>query len=307
MIIMKPTNLATQQPSSLSIIFFGSSKYSPIVAQKLQQKLGITLVVTIPDKPKGRERKLTANPMSEFAIKNKIEVLTASQLTSEIVTKIAAKNPDFLVVNDYGLILPDELLKIPKYAPLNVHHSLLPKYRGPSPAPSAILAGNKTTGVTIIKMTTEVDAGPILAQKGYTLDPKETTDSLLIKLNTIGSEILTEAINDYLAGRAKPVKQDQSKTTYTQRFKKEDGFININTPPDPKRLDRMIRAFYPWPGVYTKLKIKSEKLKIIKFLPGDPFLIQPEGKRPLTISEFKNGYPQQYEQIKKLLEKQAHS
>lgn len=318
--MIKSNSLIAQQPTNPKIVFFGSSKYSPIVAQKLQQKLGITLVVTIPDKPKGRERKLTANPMSEFAIKNKIEVLTANKLTSEIVTKIATKSPDFLTVDDYGLILPDELIKIPKYAPLNVHHSLLPKYRGPSPAPSAILAGEKTTGVTIIKMTSGVDAGPILAQKKYTLDPKETTNSLLIKLNTIGSEILTEVINDYLAGRAKPVKQEQSKTTYTQRFKKENGFININTPPDPKRLDRMIRAFYPWPCVWTELEATSGKRQVtrlrIKLLPPpilltphptDPFLIQPEGKRPLTISEFKNGYPQQYEQIKKLLDKQAHS
>lgn len=308
--MIKSNSLIAQQPTNPKIVFFGSSKYSPIVAQKLQQEFGIILIVTTPDKPKGRERKLTPNPVSEFAVKNKIAVLATDKLTSETVSKIAAKNPDFLAVADYGLILPGELLALPKYAPLNVHHSMLPKYRGPSPAPSAILAGEKISGVTIIEMTTGVDAGPILTQKEYALDLDETTDSLLTRLNKLGAEILIGAIKDYLDGEEKPLDQEDSQATYTRRFTKEDGRIDLQNPPDSIILGRMIRAFYPWPGVYTKLKMKNEKLKIIKFLPNlptilptyhptDPFIVQPEGKKPMTIREFLNGYPE----IKTLIEK----
>src|SRR3989344_905134 len=145
----------------LSIVFFGSSKYSTIVEEALEKKFGLKLVVTIPDRPSGRTRKLTPNPVKEFAVHHKIPFLTFDELNEAEVEEIDKVKPDFLVVADYGKILPSELLEIPKYAPLNVHHSLLPKYRCPSPAPAAILAGDKITGVTIIQMTEDVDAGPI--------------------------------------------------------------------------------------------------------------------------------------------------
>ena len=314
-----PNSPITQTPNSLKVAFFGSSKYSVIVKKALTDKFGLALVVTAPDKPSGRKRKLTPTRVKELALKNKIDVITPAKLDKTAIENITKAQPDFLVVCDYGLILPKELLKVPKYGALNIHHSLLPKYRGPTPVPSAILAGEKKSGVTIISMAEDVDAGDILAQKEYILKEDETCDSLLTALNTQGAQLVIDVIESYLSGSVKKIKQDSSKATLTHRLTKQDGFIDLDNPPDPEKLDRMIRAYHTWPGVWSKVpskdrstsggKVKSEKSVIIKFLPPtilpshkptDPFLIQPEGKRAMSIKEFKNGYPAIYEQIKHL-------
>ena len=284
----------------MNIVFFGSSKYSTIVQKALNDKFGLALSATAPDKPSGRQRKLTATAVKEFALKNKIAVTTPAKLDKPAIENIAKTQPDFLVVADYGLILPPELLKLPKYDALNVHHSLLPKYRGPSPAPAAILAGEKKSGVTIISMSKDVDAGDILAQKENILKENETADSLLTALNALGAKLVINVIENYLAGSVKKNKQDDSKATYTHRLTKQNGLIDLTYPPDPQTLNRMIRAYFPWPGVWTEIesRVKSQESKkiIIKFLPGN--LIQPEGKRAMSISEFRNGYPEVFQQIK---------
>lgn len=268
----------------MKIVFFGSSKFSVIVANSLKKHHNLCLVVTIPDKEKGRKNILTPSPVKTFALENDILVLEVSRLGSGDVKKIKSFSPDFLVVADYGLFLPDSLLAIPKYAALNVHHSLLPKYRGPSPAPTAILNGEKISGVSIIEMSNQLDAGDILSQKKYTLLPTETTETLLTKLNELGGEIIIPVISDYIVGKTKPVLQDESKATYTKHMCKEDGFIDLANSPTPEKLDRMTRAYYPWPGVWTRLQDK-----IIKFLPNKT--IQVEGKKPISYKDFVNGYP----------------
>ncbi|MBI2599157.1 methionyl-tRNA formyltransferase [Candidatus Curtissbacteria bacterium] len=277
----------------MKIAFFGNTKYSVIDARILNDKFGLLLIVTKPDKPTGRKRELIPNPVKQFAQEKKVPFLEADKLGKNIISKIKDYHPDFSVVADYGLILPKEVLGIAKYASLNVHHSLLPKYRGPSPAPSAILAGETVSGVTIIRMTEDIDAGDILAQKEYELSEDETTDSLLAKLNTLGGELVCGVIENYLD--LKPKKQDGSKVSQTQRLKKPDGFIDLENPPDAEMLDRMIRAYFPWPTVWTKLDGK-----IIKLLPNG--LIQPEGKRTMSIKEFKNGYPKAFQKISALFE-----
>ena len=304
----------------MKIVFFGNSKYSSLVARAVQSKFGLSLVVTKPDKPAGRQKQLTPNPVKEFAQKSNLPVLTCDNLDKASLETIAKVRPDFLVVADYGLILPKDLLTLPKFAAFNVHHSLLPKYRGPSPTPAVILAGEKESGVTIIAMTEKVDAGNILAQEKYLLKVDETSDSLLIRLNNLGAKILILTIKNYLKGEVKPQRQDNSKASYTHRLKKEDGFIDLENPPNPVTFDRMIRAYYPWPGVWSKvtlrrtqsdaehgrsIKVRSGKSVLIKFLPGN--LIQPEGKRPMSISEFRNGYPEVFEQIKHLFSQKAQS
>src|SRR5204863_4157406 len=135
------------QKSKINIVFFGSSYYSVIIAKALQKAFGLSLVVTIPDKPVGRKQILTPSPVKIFALEQKIPVITANKLTDEVIEQIRLYQPDFLVVSDYGLILPKKLLQLPKHAPLNVHHALLPEYRGPSPAQFAILHGEEKTGV----------------------------------------------------------------------------------------------------------------------------------------------------------------
>lgn len=276
----------------MKIVFFGNTEYSTIVEKALHEKFGLSLVVTIPDRP-NRKNQLIPNPVKQFATRNNISVITTEKLDKLTIKKIKAHLPDFLVVADYGLILPKELLGLPKYAPLNVHHSLLPKYRGPSPAPTAILNGDKISGVTIIKMTERVDAGDILAQEEYELKDDETTDSLLIKLNTLGGKIIIPIIERYINGTAKAKKQDESKATLTPRLNKNNGYVELENPPSPVTLDRMTRAYFPWPGVWTLLRLKASEGQAkdlrIKFLPGKK--IQVEGKKAMSYKDFVNGYP----------------
>lgn len=282
----------------MNIIFFGSSKYSTIVAKALHQNIGLAAVVTLPDTPIGRHKTITPNPVKIFAQDNNVPVITADKLDSMTIEKIARLEPDFLVIADYGKILPQVLLELPKYAPINVHHSLLPKYRGPSPATSAILEGVPTSGVSIIEMNEKVDAGDILAQKGYLLKKNETRESLLTALNTIGGEIIIPVLHEYIQGKIKKIAQDEAKATFTPKIKKADGFIDNDNPPSPEQINRMIRAYYPWPTVWTKLQLNG-KSKIIKLLPENK--IQAEGGKPMSIKDFLNGYPQLKEKLKTLL------
>lgn len=271
----------------VKVVFFGSSKYSVIVAKNLLERFGLSAVVTTSDKPVGRGKILTPNPVKLFALENHIPVITALRLDGKIAESIKNLSPDFLVIADFGLILPNELLSAPKYAPLNVHHSLLPKYRGPSPAPTAILNGDKISGVTIIKMSEKLDGGEILAQKEYALKPDETTDSLLARLNELGSQIIIPVIEHFKKYEENAIKQDESRASFTRKITKEDGYIDLDKPHSPQKLDRMIRAYYPWPGVWSR-QIINNKSSIIKFLPQQK--LQVEGKKPMTYKDFLNGY-----------------
>ncbi len=281
----------------LKIVFLGNTKFSLIGAQIIHQKIGLSQIVTLPDRP-DKKGNPAPNPLKTFAIENKIPYLLVDKITDEIVAQIEALNPDFLVVEDYGLILPPQLLTVPKYLSLNIHHSLLPKYRGTSPAPFAILAGDKITGVTVIAMNDKVDAGDILAQKNYEMKPDETTESLLTELNKLGGEIIIPVIENYAKGKIDAKKQDESKATYTMRMSKSDGQIDLNKPPDKAKLDRMIRAYYPWPTVWTKARIKNQELRI-KFLPKQK--LQVDGGKPMSLKDFFNGYPELKNQIEKLV------
>lgn len=298
----------------MNIVFFGNTKYSTISEEALHKKFGLSAVVTLPDRIVGRKKILTANPVKVFAVLNKIPVIEAEKISKEIIEQIKGKssgsisnytlnairytlNPDFLVVADYGLILPSELLALPKIAALNIHHSLLPKYRGPSPAPTAILNGDKISGVSVIKMSEELDAGDILSQKEYELKKDETTDSLLSKLNEIGADIIMPVIENYKEIEQNAIKQDTSKATFTKKMTKKDGFINLDNPPSKEKIDQMIRAYFPWPNVWTKLRIKNDELRI-KFLPKQK--IQVEGKNPVSVKDFFNGYPESKEWIEKI-------
>src|SRR5258708_27435631 len=171
----------------MKLAFFGNSIYSCIGAKIIHQTYPLSLVVTIPDRVLGRKKTLTPSSTKDFALKFNIPFLETDKLDSKTIAQITILKPDFLIVEDYGLILPNTLLQSPKYASLNIHHSLLPKYRGPSPVPSTILSGESQSGVSVIEMTESVDAGDILAQEVYSLEGDETTDSLLKTLNAMGA------------------------------------------------------------------------------------------------------------------------
>jgi methionyl-tRNA formyltransferase len=261
----------------MKIVFFGSSKYSLIGARTVHEQLGLLLVVTVP-----------GSPLEEFAVERNIPYIATDRLTDEIIAEIAKAEPDFLVVEDYGLILPDKLLKLPKFVSLNVHHSLLPKYRGPSPAPAAILSGDKVSGVSIIEMSNIVDGGDIYAQTEYVLKKDETTDSLLRELNKLGGELVVSVVRTIGKGKATKIKQDETKTTSTKFMQKSDGFVDL-TKTLPEEFDRKVRAYFPWPGVWTKAVLNGNEEKIVKFLPEKR--IQVEGKKEMRYKDFLNGYP----------------
>jgi len=337
--------------SKPKIVFFGTPQFAVCALQKLiDEKLSPQLVITAPDKPIGRKQILTPSPVKILAQKNKIPTAIPSKIrdNQEILDKIGKLNPDLLIVAAYGKILPRELLDIPKFGSINVHASILPKYRGASPIQSAILEGESQTGVTIMLMDEKMDEGDIISLQKAPIEHNDTCQSLSERLAEIGSKLLIETIPKYLkwrqnpkslknagappladipevkrnpkdrsvndlldvengSGRVKiiflpPFPQNHSKATYTKIIKKEDGQIDLQPPPKAENLGRMIRAFYPWPGVWIRWQISDGKYQIIKFLPNNPFLIQPEGKRPMTIKEFLNGHPEAKGLIEKLLD-----
>ncbi|MCR4305517.1 MAG: methionyl-tRNA formyltransferase, partial [Candidatus Daviesbacteria bacterium] len=205
---------------------------------------------------------------------------------------------DLAVVAAYGKILTRKELNAPKYGSINIHPSLLPKYRGPSPIQSAILNGDKVSGIAIIKIDEEMDHGPILYQDSLELSDMDTFDTLSKKMFLRSAEILPQVIIDFIAGKINPKEQNHSAATFCKLLTKEGGYFDINNPPSPEQLDRLIRAYHPWPGVWTKWSpsshpegrnINPKDLKIVKFLPEG--LLQMEGKKAIPLRDFLNGYP----------------
>lgn len=199
---------------------------------------------------------------------------------------------DLAVVAAYGHILTAKELNTPKHGAINIHPSLLPKYRGPSPIQQAILNGDKTTGITIIKMDQEIDHGLIIYQISLKLSNEDNFQILSKKMFQTAAEVLPKIIEDFIAGKITPYNQNHHQATYCNKLSRDSGYFDINHPPDTKILDRMIRAYYPWPGVWTKWFFDSaqdKNGKIVKFLPEGK--IQIEGKKPISFKDFLNGYP----------------
>jgi len=252
------------------IIFIGTPDFGAIILETLcEDELKPILVVTAPDKPVGRGQILTPPPVKITAQKYKIPVLQPEKISSPtknlVEEKIANLKPDLIVVAAYGQILPKEILEIPKFGCLNVHPSLLPKYRGASPIHAAILNEDKKTGVTIILMDEKMDHGPILSQRATMIEEAETAKSLHDKLANLGARLLLETIPKWQRGLIKPYPQDEKKVTFSKIITKEDGKINWEK--TAEELEREIRAFSDWPGSFTFWKqrgIKMVRIKILK-------------------------------------------
>ncbi|MEA3272416.1 MAG: methionyl-tRNA formyltransferase [Patescibacteria group bacterium] len=195
------------------------------------------------------------------------------------ITEIPA-NTDIAVVAAYGHIIPKKILEIPKFGFLNIHPSLLPKYRGPSPIQNAILNGDKETGVSIMLLDKKMDSGPILAQKKVKINENETYETLRNRLAEIGAKLLIKTLLDYVSGKIKPKPQNHKKATYTKLLKREDGKIDWSKPAE--EIERMVRAYHPWPGTWTELN--GKRLKIILNR------VQLEGKKEMSLDEFLRGY-----------------
>ncbi len=285
----------------MNVIFFGTPSFVIPVLEALQNHFTLVGVVTTPDTIQGRKKILTPTPVKSYLSEHSatIPVFTPEQFSNEITEQLLNLHPDLFITAAYGRFLPKEILSIPKLGSLNIHPSLLPKYRGASPIQTTILNGDKETGVSIIKMDDQLDHGPILTQKTTQLHGQETFESLHTELFRIAAALLPTTIEQWENGTLKAIPQDESQAVMCKKISKEDGYFSADSPPKPQVLDRMIRAYYPWPTVYTKLPVKHEALKIVKFLPERK--IQVEGGKPMGIKEFLNGYPELETTMQKLL------
>ena len=247
-------------------------------------------MVTAPDKPVGRKQAVTPPPVKITAQSYKIPTIQPNKILDSKFQILDSK-PDLIVVASYGQILPKELLNIPKYGCLNVHPSLLPKYRGPSPIQGAILDGEKETGVTIMLMDEGIDTGPILSQRKTAIGLNENSRELHDRLAVLGAELLIDTIPDWIEEKIKLLSQNEDEATYTKILTREDGKIDWQK--SPEELDRQIRALNPWPGVYTVHK--GRRIKILKArLEKNKLIVervQLEGKKPIDFQDFLRGHP----------------
>ena len=278
------------------IIFFGTPKFSVQILEHLENAgLMPALIITSPDKPKGRKLQLTPSPVKIWAEKHNIKYLQPEALRNSpaFCAQISTLAPDLIILAAYGKFLPKEIIEIPKHGALNIHPSLLPKLRGPSPIQSAILNGDKETGVTIILMNEKMDEGHILAQKELQITSSATFKELEEGLAKLGGKLLIETIPKWLAGEIQPTPQDQDKATYTKILTKKDGLIDLGEPAEI--IERKIRAFTPWPGAYTFINGKriiitgaelneSNALKIKR--------VRPEGKDEMDFKDYTKSNPE---------------
>lgn len=275
----------------LRIVFFGTPDFVIPVLETLTKNFTIVGVITTPDQKSGRKQLLTPTPIKQWATQQlTTNILTANTFTKELFEQLQSLNPGLFVVAAYGKIIPQEILNIPKFGSINIHPSLLPKYRGASPIQSAIFHGDEKSGVTIIKMDEQMDHGPILYAKEIIMKNWDTFDSLNIKMFQASAEDLPTVIDALVCEKLTPISQDDTKATFCDHITKDQGFFDISSPPSPKKLDRMIRAYYPWPTAWTKLHMADGTWRVVKLLPEKK--IQMEGKNPVSYKDFLNGYPE---------------
>ncbi|WP_022851186.1 methionyl-tRNA formyltransferase [Limisalsivibrio acetivorans] len=247
----------------MKIVFMGTPETAvPTLKAIVEAGHEVPLVVTQPDKPKGRSRRMSPPPVKEYALEQGLEVAQPEKLKNneEFMQKLESIKPDFLVVVAYGKILSERVLNVPAKAPINVHFSLLPKYRGAAPVNWAIVNGEKETGVTTMFMDVGLDTGDMLKTAATPIDRK-TTEDLLSELAVTGAELLVRTVEEF--DSITPEKQKDEDSTYAPMMKKEDGLIDWNKPAE--EIERLIRGFQPWPAAHSYLEGK-----MFKFYGADP-------------------------------------
>ncbi len=294
------------------IVFMGTPDFAVPSLTALMERHDVLGVVTQPDRPAGRKRSLRESPIKVLARGAGIPVIQPQRIRdSASMAALRAWDADLYVVAAYGQILPQALLDLPSQGTVNVHASLLPRWRGASPIQAAIRAGDRQSGVTIMLVEAGLDTGPLLAKRALPLASDETSQSLHDKLALLGAELLAETLPRYLCGAIEPQAQDSSLATYAPQIKKEEGSINWAC--SASAIERLVRAFTPWPGAYTSWQ--GRQLRILAgnhgegsaeigqvILQGDliaigagaglyyPTRLQLAGKRALRIADFVNGY-----------------
>ena len=244
----------------MNVVFMGTPDFSVGTLEEII-KAGHTVsaVVTQPDKPKGRGGAVAMSPVKEVALKNGLTVLQPVKASNpEFVEELRGYNPDVIVVVAFGQLLPKAIIDMPKYGCINVHASLLPKYRGASPIQWAVIDDCEYSGVTTMQMNEGLDTGDILLVEKVKLDKKETAGSLFDKLSEVGAKLLVDTLKQKEAGKIKPVVQNDSEATYVKMINKSFGEIDFNL--SAKRIECLIRGLNPWPSAYTHLNGKMLKI-----------------------------------------------
>ncbi len=244
----------------MKIIFMGTPDFSVGTLEALLAAgHEITLVVSQPDKPKGRGHELMPTPVKEAALKHGLPVYQPKKVRDpEVVRKLRETEADAMVVIAFGQIIPKEILEMKRYGCINVHASLLPKYRGAAPIQWAVIDGEKESGVTIMQMDEGLDTGDMLLKGSLTLAPDETGGSLFDRLSTLGAELCVEALERMEKDELKPEKQGESPTAYARMLTKEMGCLDWSQ--SAEKLERLIRGLNPWPSAYTRLGDKTLKI-----------------------------------------------
>lgn len=297
---------------SIRVVFMGSPDFAVSTLRRLVEHYPVVGIVTQPDRPAGRGRFLTPPPVKELAVSLGIELIQPQKLREpDAQAKLKEWAPDLIVVTAFGQILRKSVLELPRYGCVNVHASLLPRWRGAAPIQAAVLHGDRASGATIMLMDPGIDTGPMLAQRETEIRPGETAGQLSERLAEQGADLLIQTLPGYLSGAIQPQPQDDALSTYAPMITKEEGKLDFQQPAEA--LERRIRAFQPWPGAF--LDWQGQPLKIQRahvepcpgFQPGQRCVIgglpavatpsgclvldelQPAGKRSMPGQEFLRG------------------
>jgi methionyl-tRNA formyltransferase len=238
----------------MRIVFMGTAELSRASLEALarDRQFSVAAVVTQPDKPKGRDLKLQPSPVKSLALRLNLPLLQPARARDEqFIAELRELRPDLIVVVAYGHILPPAILELPRFGCLNVHTSLLPKYRGAGPIQWAIANGETETGVTVMKMDAGLDTGPIISQRRTPILPEDDSAALHDRLAALGAELLAETVPAYVAGKIQPQPQPAEGASHAPKIKKEDGRIDWTLP--ARTIRNRLRAFTPWPGAFTTL------------------------------------------------------
>lgn len=289
----------------------GSPDFALPTLKALAGQYDVVGVVTQPDRASGRGRELKAPPVKSLALELSIPVMQPEKLRlPEAMEQLRAWAPDLIVVAAFGQILKKDVLELPRYGCINVHASLLPRWRGAAPINAAILHGDDKTGVTIMQMDVGLDTGPMLSQRSIPLTREDTAGSVFDRLSTLGADLLLETLPDYLSGKLTPIPQPEEGVTYAPMLKKEEGQLDFTH--DVHELERRVRAFNPWPGAFmdfkgTPLKVHRALVDVGEAVVGQRLIVQnqpaigarggilileevqPAGKKPMSGKSFLAG------------------
>ncbi len=268
------------------VVFMGSPDFAVPSLKALAESVELVGVVTQPDRPAGRGRSVTPPPVKVVAQELTLPVLQPRSLRDPGSFEVLQSwRPDLCVVTAFGQILRTNVLDLPRHGCVNVHASLLPRWRGAAPIQAAILAGDKETGVTIMKMDAGVDTGPILSQRAIPIKDDDTAGSLSPLIAQLGATLLLETLPVYLSGELKPRPQDHGGATHAPMLSKADGELDFRQPAE--KLARMVRAYTPWPGTFTRWQgdiLKIRRAHAVNGQAGSPGQTEIRGGKPAILT-----------------------